>query len=134
MTEERLRPERAAKSASESERGWGPASTEKDDRGPRMKQLTVAILMMLTSAPGAQQAPADIPFDSVPNLLKLPADVYLGEPAGVAVNSKGHLFVFSRGAHTQLFEFDRDGRFLREIGKGLYGFDFAHVVRVDQDD
>ena len=99
-----------------------------------MKQLTVAILMMLTSAPGAQQPPADIPFDSVPNLLKLPTDVYLGEAAGVAVNSKGHLFVFSRGAHTQLFEFDRDGRFLREIGKGLYGFDFAHVVRVDKDD
>ncbi|PYR74875.1 MAG: 6-bladed beta-propeller [Acidobacteria bacterium] len=99
-----------------------------------MKQLTVAILMMLTSAPGAQQPQADIPFDSVPNLLKLPTDVYLGEAAGVAVNSKGHLFVFSRGAHTQLFEFDRDGRFLREIGKGLYGFDFAHVVRVDKDD
>jgi len=96
-----------------------------------MKQLTVAILMMLTSAPGAQQPQADIPFDSVPNLLKLPTDVYLGEAAGVAVNSKGHLFVFSRGAHTQLFEFDRDGRFLREIGKGLYGFDFAHVARRD---
>src|SRR5262249_44479924 len=34
----------------------------------------------------------------------------------------------------QLFEFDRNGKFLREIGKGLYGFDFAHVVRVDKED
>jgi len=30
-----------------------------------------------------------------------------------------------------LFEFDRNGRFRREIGKNLYGFDFAHSLRVD---
>jgi hypothetical protein len=46
--------------------------------------------------------------------LKLPKDLYLGEVAGVAVNSKGHIFVFSRGnitgpayaaAAAQLLEF-----------------------------
>jgi len=89
----------------------------------------------LLTVPALAQSPAlEIPFESVPNLLKLPVDVYLGEAAGVAVNSKGHIFVFSRGGHTQLFEFDRDGTFLREIGKDLYGFDFAHTVRVDKDD
>jgi hypothetical protein len=30
-----------------------------------------------------------------------------------------------------LFEFDATGRYLREIGEGLYGFAFAHAVRVD---
>src|SRR6185312_11669252 len=46
---------------------------------------------------GAQQSVPVIPFDSVPEPLKLPPDLYLGEAAGVAVNSKGHVFVFSRG-------------------------------------
>ena len=46
----------------------------------------------------AQSQPVpEIPFESVPDFLKLPPDMYLGEVAGVAVNSKGHIFVFSRG-------------------------------------
>ena len=67
----------------------------------------------------------------------------LGEGAGVAVNSKGHVFVFTRGnvsgpafgaTAAQLLEFGPDGKFLREIGKGLYAFAYAHTVRVDKDD
>ena len=70
----------------------------------------------------------EIPFDSAPNILKLPADLHLGEASGVAINSKKHLFVFSRGNTTgpayaatasQLLEFGPDGRFLREIGHYL---------------
>ena len=49
----------------------------------------------------AQSQPVpEIPFESVPDFLKLPPDIYLGEAAGVAVNSKGHIFVFSRGNST----------------------------------
>jgi DNA-binding beta-propeller fold protein YncE len=76
----------------------------------------------------------EIPYESVPNLLKLPNDFYLGEAAGVAVNSQGHIFVYTRSAQTRLFEFDAKGNFVREIGKDLYGFSFAHVVRIDKDD
>ena len=96
----------------------------------------LAVLFLLAAAPlHAQPRPApEIPFDTVPNFLKLPVDLYLGEAAGVAVNSKGHIFVYSRSGHTQLLEFDRDGKFIREIGKDLYGFYQAHVVRVDKDD
>jgi streptogramin lyase len=84
-----------------------------------------------------------IPFDSVPNLLKLPPDLHLGEASGVATNSKGHIFVFSRGNSTgpaygatasQLLEFGPDGKFLREIGHNLYAWSFAHAVRVDKQD
>jgi len=84
----------------------------------------------------------DISFDSVP-FFKLPADMNFGEAAGVAVNSKGHVFVFSRGNSTgpaygatasQLLEFGPDGRFLREIGKNLYAWSYAHAVKVDKDD
>src|SRR5215469_13138889 len=91
----------------------------------------------------AQPVVPEIPFESVPNLLKLPPDLYLGEATGVAVNSKRHIFVFSRGnsagpaygaAAAQLLEFGPDGEYLREIGKRLYAWSFAHAVRIDQQD
>ena len=92
---------------------------------------------------GQGQPVPEIPFESVPDFLKLPPELYLGEAAGVAVNSKGHIFVFSRGDSTgaaygasaaQLLEFGPDGRYLREIGHNLYAWSFAHAVRVDKDD
>ena len=76
----------------------------------------------------------EIPYTSVPNFLKLPPNLYLGEGIGVATNSKGHVFVYTRSQDTRLFEFDPTGKFVREIGQGLYGFLFAHAVRVDKDD
>jgi hypothetical protein len=76
----------------------------------------------------------EIPFESAPNFLKLPAGLYLGEGIGVATNSKGHIFVYTRSQATRLFEFDAKGNYVREIGEGLYGFAFAHAVRVDSQD
>ena len=81
----------------------------------------------------AQNVP-EIPYESVPNLLKMPPNLYLGEGIGVATDSKGHIFVYTRSQRTRLFEFDRNGAFMREIGEGLYGFVFAHAVRVDPQD
>jgi streptogramin lyase len=87
-----------------------------------------------------QQAVPEIPFDSKADFLQLPPDLYLGEVAGVAVNSQGHVFVFSRGNSTgpaygaaaaQLLEFGPDGKYVREIGKHLYAWSYAHAVRVD---
>jgi hypothetical protein len=84
-----------------------------------------------------------IAYDSVPNPLRLPPDIYFGEVSGVALNSKGHVFALSRGnttgpaygaAATQLLEFGADGRFLREIGHNLYAWSFAHTVKVDRSD
>jgi len=102
--------------------------------------LTALLVSMMAHA----QAPVpQIPFDSAPDVLKLPKDLYLGEVSGVAVDSKGHIFVFSRGnttgpayaaAAAQLLEFDANGKFLREIGHNLYAWSFAHTVRVDKQD
>jgi DNA-binding beta-propeller fold protein YncE len=108
-----------------------------------MKRLLILIMLVFAHGVCAQQPVPVIPFDSVPNALKLPKDLYLGEASGVAVNSKGHIFVFSRGnthgpaygaAAAQLLEFDADGNYLREIGKNLYAWSFAHAVRVDRFD
>ena len=76
----------------------------------------------------------DIAYELVPNFFKLPDDLYFGESIGVATNSKGHYFVYDRGRQTRLFEFDQSGKFLRFIGENLYGFLFAHTVRVDSQD
>jgi hypothetical protein len=81
----------------------------------------------------AQNVP-EIPYESVPNFLKFPPNLYLGESMGVATNSKGHIFVYTRSANTRLFEFDQNGTYVREIGEGNYGFEFAHSVRVDPQD
>jgi len=106
---------------------------------PHFKPIHLAAAALLLAAPAfPQKATAknvpEIPFDSVPNFLKLPAGLYLGEAMGVATNSKGHLFVFTRSANTRLFEFDQTGKYVREIGEGNYGFEFAHSVRVDPED
>jgi len=61
--------------------------------------LTLCLLGPLSLLAHGQNVP-EIPFESVSNFLKLPADMYLGEAAGVAVNSKGHVFVLSRGNST----------------------------------
>ena len=97
----------------------------------------------------AQLTFAEIPYDSVPNVLKLPANLHLGEVPGVATNSKGQIFVYTRTGTTtatlggsriiahggsRLFQFDQNGAFMREIGVGIYGFMFAHVVRIDPQD
>src|SRR5882672_8550072 len=108
-----------------------------------MKRLLAASLLLSCSSVHAQEPVPTIAFDSVPNVLKLPKDLYLGEVTGVAVNSKGHIFVLSRGnttgpayaaAAAQLLEFAPDGKFVREIGKNLYAWSFGHSVRVDPHD
>jgi DNA-binding beta-propeller fold protein YncE len=93
----------------------------------------VAVLASL-AAFGQQPASPAIAFDADTKPLKLPPDTHLGEVAGVAVNSKGHVFVYNRGVRPQLLEFNADGSFLRYLGSDLYGFAFAHVVKIDKDD
>ena len=75
--------------------------------------------------------------------LKIPGDIHFGETPAVAVNSKGHVFVVTRGDitgpafapnMTRMYEFDQNGKYLREIGKHLYGFVYPHQVRIDKDD
>src|SRR5947209_2861309 len=104
---------------------------------------SVLVLFLLLAIPASAQQPPEIRYHSVPDFLKLPPDVYFGEVPGVAVDSKGHIFVFTRGNSTgpayaasaaQLLEFAPDGKLLREIGHNLYAWSFAHAVKVDKGD
>jgi DNA-binding beta-propeller fold protein YncE len=107
----------------------------------RSPELILFLAVSLFAAPARAQfenvKPPDVPeiaVDSVPNFLKTPQGVYLGEPAGVAQDSKGNIFVFHRSNETRLFEFDKEGNYTREIGRGCYAFLFAHTVRIDPQD
>jgi DNA-binding beta-propeller fold protein YncE len=81
--------------------------------------------------------------------LQLPRDSFFGAVAGVATNSQGHVFVYSRtgtsvatlgGARpfvrggSVLTEFDQNGKYVREVGRNIYGALAAAAVRVDRSD
>ena len=114
----------------------------------RLIQLAVALCACVAPLVAQSSAP-DIPYDANADLLKLPDNIHLGEAAGVATDSKGHIFVYTRTgashatvgtsrtfykAGSRLLEFDQTGKFMREIGQGVYGFNFAQAVKIDPQD
>ena len=113
-----------------------------------MKRILQVLLAatILTAIPAIAQT--EISFTAA-DILKTPRDQLLGEVAGVATNSKGDIFVFTRTGDpsvslggsrtfqrggTRLYRFDAGGKYMGEIGKGLYGFLVAQQVRIDKDD
>jgi DNA-binding beta-propeller fold protein YncE len=111
-----------------------------------MKRL--AILLLVAAALAIPAAAQTIDFTGA-ETLQMPKDTFLGSPVGVATNSKGHVFVFTRNgeptitlggsrafahAGSSLYEFDQNGKFVRQIGKQVYGFLQAQAVRVDAQD
>src|SRR5262245_24863965 len=105
-----------------------------------------AAALLATSAGLLAQSTPDINYDANADVIQLPS---YGEVAGVATNSKGHLFVYARTGHavatlgdertfyhggSRLFQFDQNGKFVKEIGQGVYAVNFAQQVRVDPQD
>jgi DNA-binding beta-propeller fold protein YncE len=97
----------------------------------------------------AAQSATEIAYDANPDVLQLPQGTYLGEVAGIATNSRGHVFVYHRTGDalatlgdertfyhggSRLFQFDQSGKFVKEIGQGVYSINFAQQVRVDPQD
>ena len=61
------------------------------------RTLFVSFFLLAATVFAQQPSVPEIRYRSVPDFLKLPADMYFGEVVGVSLNSKGHIFVFSRG-------------------------------------
>src|SRR5436190_2962496 len=121
-----------------------------------MKHLVALALAAISAAGISGQTPSQtppapqlsvpvIPFDSQTDFLKISPDQNFGEVLGIAVNSKGHIVVLNHpgsanagamygNSSTQLMEFDQAGRFIREIGRAVYGIGYAHSVRFDRYD
>jgi len=112
--------------------------------------LLLAVAVVASGVPFFAQATAPaIAFDANADLLKMPNDVSLGPVAGVGANSKGQIFVYTRTGHpyatlgdnrtfshggSRLFQFDQGGKFVRELGQDVYGFNAAIGLRVDPQD
>lgn len=110
-----------------------------------MKKFIKAAILLVCSTGYSQTNIPEIPFESVPNFLRTTPDKNFGEILGVAVNSQGHILVLNHPGNanygpiwsntsTELLEYDANGNFLREIGKGVYGLAYAHQVVYDKDD
>jgi hypothetical protein len=110
--------------------------------------LPISLAAMLIAGIAAAQSAPEIRFDSS-EPLKFPDNIHLGEAAGVATNSKGDVFVYTRSGHptislgtsrpfahggSRLFQFDKTGKFIREIGQQSYAMLVAQQVRVDPQD
>jgi DNA-binding beta-propeller fold protein YncE len=111
-----------------------------------MAYATAAVLALGASL--AAQSARDISFDAT-DLLKTPLDTFVGEVGGVGQNSKGQIFVYTRTGHpyatvgdnrtfarggSRLYQFDKTGKFERELGQMVYGFNAAIGLRVDPQD
>src|SRR5882672_7356802 len=109
--------------------------------------LAVALLAGVPLA--AQLTVPELAYDASVEPLKLPANLNFGEVAGVATNSKGDVFVYTRTGHptlslgtarpfahggSRMFRFDKTGKYVGEIGQGVYAFLFAEKVKVDPQD
>jgi DNA-binding beta-propeller fold protein YncE len=113
-----------------------------------MKRLLSVALLAALALPGTSLSGQNIPFTS-DTFLGLPPNIHLGEVAGVATNSRGEIFVYTRTGNptvtigtartvshggSRLFQFSSNGTYMRELGIGAYGLLFAQQVRVDPQD
>jgi len=134
----------------------GCASATGDDgseiRSPNMKrtiQLAAGILALAVAPLAAQLVVPEIAYDVAIEPLKLPPDLNFGEVAGIATNSKGDAFVYTRTGHptlslgtarpfahggSRMFRFDKTGKYVGEIGQASYAMLFAEKVKVDPQD
>jgi len=111
--------------------------------------LAVVSLMAVPAASFLAQSSAPaIAYDAV-DFLKPPLTMPTGEVAGVATNSKGHVFIYERAGtfnttagtsrtfphgSSRLLQFDQNGKFVKEIGRDIYAFVYAQSVRIDPQD
>ena len=59
-------------------------------------RLKFSLLILGLLASGVVRAQSELSYDTNSTFLKWPEHIYMGEPAGVAHNSKGHIFIYTR--------------------------------------
>ncbi|MEP7309525.1 MAG: peptidyl-alpha-hydroxyglycine alpha-amidating lyase family protein [Acidobacteriota bacterium] len=127
--------QRGGGQAAAGEPGQAPGGGRGRGQSPEQQAAAAAQAQLEQNTP-------QIPYDAV-SLPLMPDGHTIGETEGVAINSKKHLFVYTRsgnsgpargGQAAELFEFDLAGKFIKEWGQNSYGFSFAHAIRFDKDD
>ena len=118
------------------------ATTARTEQAPGGGQASPERQAALAAQAELEKNTPQIPYDAV-SLPLMPAGHTIGETVGVAINSKKHLFVYTRSGNigpargaqaAELFEFDEKGNYVKEWGQNAYGFSFAHAIRFDKED
>src|ERR1700730_9339383 len=102
-----------------------------------LRLLSICLCLLSTTCWGQElkssafKAVPELPYQVAPNYFELPVGADFGEASAIALNSKGHIFLFQR-VKPMLAEYDEKGKFVRSIGDGL--FEHPHGLRIDPDD
>jgi DNA-binding beta-propeller fold protein YncE len=91
---------------------------------------TLSASLALAQVMPPRQAVAELGYKVVTDFFEYPPNWIEGETSGVAVNSRGHIYLFQR-AKPYLSEFDEKGKFVRSFADSL--FDHPHGLRIDAD-
>ena len=101
---------------------------------------TIVFTSALFAQPDAKPNSQPNPYRTIEHWYQLPEGRTIGSTSGVAVDSKGHIWVAERcGVNScrdsqlaPVFEFDASGKMLRNWGAGM--FVFPHGLTIDKDD
>src|SRR3954469_12409529 len=111
-----------------------------------VRSTALAAVVLAAGVSLVAQSAKEIAFEANADFVTLPS---FGEVAGVATNSKGQVFVYARTGHavatlgdertfyhggSRLVQFDQAGKFVKEIGQGVYAINYAQQVRIDPQD
>ena len=89
--------------------------------------FAIAIILAVSGAAAAQSS-----YEVVENWAQFPDGVSAWSPAtGVDIDARGNIYVFHRNEAMPIMAFDRNGKFLRAWGQGL--FKTTHFLRTDRD-
>lgn len=108
-----------------------------------MKHFALFLLLLAGISLAAQEGPAqegrtnsqvpELSFHVVQDFFQIPTNMVMAEAVGVAINSKGHIFLLNRGNYP-LLEFNPDGTFVGAFGEGSPVFRVPHSIRFDSQD
>ena len=97
-----------------------------------MKLILIAAAVVVLAAGSVSAQSAESSYQVVENWATFPPGVTAWSAAtGVDIDSKGNIYVFHRNESMPIMAFDKNGKFLRAWGQGL--FKTTHFLRTDRD-
>ncbi len=97
-----------------------------------MNRMLVICALVLAALPSFARAQATGTYQTVEHWAQFPDGVTEWSPAtGVDIDARGNIYVFHRNEAMPIMAFDRNGRFLRAWGQGM--FKTTHFLRTAPD-
>ena len=97
-----------------------------------MNRVLSAFVILAALAGSARAQTAESHYQVIENWASFPPGVTAwGGATGVDIDSKGNIYVFHRNESMPIMAFDKNGKFLRAWGQGM--FKTTHFLRTDRD-